>query len=155
MVQEIITAGLSADDMALTQEFLQLCAVVAALRHPQSGCPWDLEQSHLSLRPYMLEEAQEAVEAMGEDSPEELCEELGDVLLQVVLNSQIAAEHQHFTLREVVGGLRQKLIRRHPHVFGSPEERSQRSLEQIGARWQQIKTAEKAEKAARTGKKPR
>jgi MazG family protein len=137
------------DEHALVKELLSLCATVATLRTPVIGCPWDLAQDHRSLRPYMLEEAQEAAEAMGQDSPEDLCEELGDVLLQVVLNAHIAAERGEFSLREVIASIQQKLVRRHPHVFGSEEERQQRSIEQIGAKWQEIKAAERAAKAQR------
>lgn len=144
MTREPPSLGPKSADEALTEEFLQLCSVVAALRHPRTGCPWDLAQDHLSLRKHMIEEAGEAADAMGKDSPEDLCEELGDVLLQVVLNAQIASERRSFTMTEVVAGLRQKLIRRHPHVFGNEEERQRRSFEEIGAKWLEIKAQEKA-----------
>ena len=120
--------------------FQRLLEVIRRLRDPETGCPWDLKQTHESLRPYMLEEAYEAVEAMGKTDPAHLKEELGDVLLQVVLNAQLAADHQQFTADDVADSLADKLVRRHPHVFGdvivdSPEA--------VTANWQQIKHAEK------------
>lgn len=152
MSQTPSTASPTQFEQQLLEEVLLLVRTVAALRTPETGCPWDLEQDHRSLRKYMLEEAQEAAEAMGQDCPDHLCEELGDVLLQVVLNARIASEHQHFTFAEVARGIRQKLIRRHPHVFGSEEERKRRSLDQIAARWREIKAEEKAEKEAKKAK---
>ncbi len=133
-------------DQPLIDEFLKLRDTVATLRTPVIGCPWDLEQDHRSLRKYMLEEAAEAAEAMEGDDPEALCEELGDVLLQVMLNARIASEREEFSIVDVIAAIQQKLVRRHPHVFGSEEERKRRSFEEIGARWQEIKAEEKATK---------
>ena len=96
----------------------ELIAVIAKLRAPD-GCPWDREQTHSSLCPNMLEEAYEAVDAIDDNDMAHLREELGDVLLQVVLHSQIASENGDFTIEDVAKELKEKLIHRHPHVFGS------------------------------------
>ena len=113
----------------------QLVAVVARLRDPQGGCPWDLEQTHTSLVPYVLEEAHEVADAIRHGTDAELEDELGDLLLQVVLHAQIAGEEQRFDLGSIARTISAKLVRRHPHVFGG-EPRS----------WEAIKAEEKAEK---------
>jgi len=127
-------------------------AVVKQLRTPVTGCPWDLEQSHGSLRPYMLEESHEATEAMSRaekhpedtDAQHDLKDELGDVLLQVMLNAQIADDNGHFNFQDVCANMAEKLIRRHPHVF-QPEK--QQTLidnpEAVSVQWQEIKDQEK------------
>ena len=119
-----------------------LIAVMALLRAP-GGCPWDREQTHQSIRRNMLEEAYEAVEAIDQDDPEHLKEELGDVLLQVVLYSQIAKEAGAFTIDDVIDGISEKMVRRHPHVFGDIEVNSP---EEALALWKEIKLQEKAKK---------
>jgi XTP/dITP diphosphohydrolase len=96
----------------------QLVDIVAQLRHPQTGCPWDLAQTPTSLAPYVLEEAYEVVHALGTGQPAAIQEELGDLLLQVVLQSQIGQEMGDFSWVEVARGISEKLVRRHPHVFG-------------------------------------
>jgi len=96
----------------------QLVDIVAQLRHPQTGCPWDLAQTPTSLTPYIIEEAYEVVHAIATGQSAAIQEELGDLLLQVVLQSQIAQETGEFSLAEVAAGISEKLIRRHPHVFG-------------------------------------
>jgi XTP/dITP diphosphohydrolase len=118
----------------------ELIAVVAQLRHPENGCPWDLAQTPETLIPYVLEEAYETVDAIRQGSQPEIAEELGDLLLQVVLQAQIASEAQHFSLQEVAQGISQKLIRRHPHVFGNVQVSS---VEEVHAHWDAIKAAEK------------
>jgi XTP/dITP diphosphohydrolase len=100
-----------------TDAIQQLVAVVARLRDPNEGCPWDLEQTHASLVPFVLEEAHEVADAIRHGDDAHLKEELGDLLLQVVLHAQIAQEDQRFDLSDVAEGIREKLIRRHPHVF--------------------------------------
>lgn len=95
-----------------------LMAVVAQLRDPATGCPWDLEQTHASLVPYVLEEAHEVADAIRHGDDAHLAEELGDLLLQVVLHAQIASEAGRFSLDDVAAAITAKLIRRHPHVFG-------------------------------------
>ena len=118
----------------------KLIDVVAKLRSPNGGCPWDLAQTPESLIPYVIEEAYEVVDAIrcGEESA--IAEELGDLLLQVVLQAQIANESGQFTLKEVTEGITEKLIRRHPHVFGDV---AVESVEQVRQNWEQIKAAEK------------
>lgn len=93
---------------------------IAALRAPD-GCPWDRKQTHASIAKNMLEEAFEAVDAIEEGDPEHLCEELGDVLLEVVLQAQIASDEGEFTIDDVVDGIQAKIVRRHPHVFGNEQ----------------------------------
>ena len=122
--------------------FEDLVHILSELRSDH-GCPWDKEQTLVTLKRYLAEEAQEVFDAVDHNDMDNLCEELGDVLLQVVFNSQIAAEQGFFTIDDVVDGICRKMIRRHPHVFGdvkvsSPEE----SL----ALWNAIKMQEKAEK---------
>ena len=105
--------GLGTAEAALAD----LVAVVARLRDPEAGCPWDLEQTHASLVPYVLEEAHEVADAIRHGDDRHLVEELGDLLLQVVLHAQIASEEGRFDLAAICGGLSAKLVRRHPHVF--------------------------------------
>ncbi len=125
-----------------TVAFNRLLNIIADLRHPDTGCPWDLKQDHQSLRRYMIEEAYEATEAMTAGIPSALAEELGDVLLQVVLNAQVALDQATFDIVDVIDGISDKMLRRHPHVFGNEEERSMRKIEQIATKWGEIKAAE-------------
>ena len=125
------------------QAFGALCETIAALRHPVTGCPWDLEQTHSSLRKYMIEEAYEAAEVMDPTTPEKLKEELGDVLLQVVLNAQLARDAGTFAIKDVIEGLDAKMRRRHPHVFGDQSTKESRDKHQIRAKWEDIKASEK------------
>jgi len=111
----------------------ELIDVVARLRDPNGGCPWDLKQTHQSLVPYVLEEAHEVADAIRHGDDDQISEELGDLLLQVVLHAQIASENNRFDLEQVARGISAKLIRRHPHVFGG-ELRS----------WEEIKAEEQA-----------
>lgn len=112
--------------------------VVAALRAPD-GCPWDREQTHRSLLPYVVEEAHELVDAVEDGDDRAVCEELGDVLLQVVLHAQIAAERGAFSLQDVADGIRAKMVRRHPHVFG---DATAASAAEVEANWKAAKRAE-------------
>ncbi|MEM9002024.1 MAG: nucleoside triphosphate pyrophosphohydrolase [Cyanobacteria bacterium P01_F01_bin.86] len=121
----------------------RLIDVVAQLRHPETGCPWDLQQTPESLIPYVIEEAYEVVDAIQEGNQDEIAEELGDLLLQVVLQSQVAQDKDNFDLTVVANGIADKLIRRHPHVFG---DRQADTVEAIHQNWEQIKAAEKAAK---------
>ena len=122
--------------MAATRsEALQeLIDVVARLRDPVSGCPWDLAQTHASLVPYLLEEAHEVADAIRHGDDDHINEELGDLLLQVVLHTRIASEEKRFNLDTVARGITDKLIRRHPHVFGGDL-----------LSWEEIKAAEQAD----------
>ena len=117
----------------------QLRAVVAGLRAPD-GCPWDKEQTHATLRAGLLEEAYEVVAAIDAGDDANLCEELGDLLLQVVFHAQIAAEQNRFDFEGVARSISEKLVRRHPHVFG---EESATDSDAVLVRWEEIKRAEK------------
>jgi tetrapyrrole methylase family protein/MazG family protein len=119
--------------------FAHLIALMHRLRAP-GGCPWDAEQTHGSIKNYLIEEAYEAVEAIDRASDGELRDELGDVLLQVVFHAEMAAERQAFDIRGVIDGLSAKLIRRHPHVFG---DETARSSEEVTANWARIKAQER------------
>ena len=124
----------------------RLIDVVAKLRSPSDGCPWDLAQTPQTLTPYVIEEAYEVVHAIQSGDINEICEELGDLLLQVVLQAQIASESHQFNLKDVAAGIAEKLIRRHPHVFGDVQVES---VEQVRQNWEQIKAAEKGVKRTR------
>jgi XTP/dITP diphosphohydrolase len=126
------------DEAALA--FREFVEVVRALRTPGTGCPWDLEQDHRSLRSYLLEEANEVLDAIERRDDGSLQEELGDLLLQVVLHAQLAADRKAFSITEVVQGITAKIVRRHPHVFGSVKVGS---VEEVKQNWEQIKAAEK------------
>ncbi len=129
--------------------FRDLVAIMARLRGP-GGCPWDRQQTPQSLRPYLLEEAYETLDAIDAGAPDRLREELGDLLLQVVFHAQMAAEAGQFTIDGVVAGLAEKLIRRHPHVFGDARVSGP---DAVLARWEEIKEEERARAAhvAQTG----
>ncbi len=116
--------------------------VVARLRDPQGGCPWDLEQTHQSLVPYVLEEAHEVADAIRHGDDSHLKEELGDLLLQVVLHARIAGEDNRFDLNAVADAISDKLIRRHPHVFAGGEARDS---EAVRRSWEAIKAAERGD----------
>lgn len=121
-----------------------LIAVVDRLRDPEHGCPWDLEQTHASLVPYVLEEAHEVADAIRHGDDRHLAEELGDLLLQVVLHARIASEEGRFDLAQVAAGISAKLVRRHPHVFGDAEAADSAAVRQ---HWEAIKAQEQAEQA--------
>jgi len=125
--------------MADTRSYAQLVEVMARLR-AADGCPWDREQTHETLRPYLLEETYEALEALDQKDWEEFRRELGDVLLQIVFHAQIAAEAGRFTMADVCQAIVDKLIHRHPHVFGDVEVDG---ADQVLRNWEQLKRAEK------------
>ena len=128
----------------------QLLNIIAELRSDH-GCPWDRAQTHESMIKCMYYECDEVVEAIKNKDDDNLCEELGDVLLQVLLHAQIAAEEGRFTMADVVDELAKKMIRRHPHVFGdAPQAQSE---EEGLARWKEIKALEKEEKRRRAEKR--
>lgn len=122
--------------------FEELKEVVAKLRS-EHGCPWDKEQTFESLKPYLIEESNEVLDAIDNHDMENLCEELGDVLYQVMIHSRIAEEQGIFTIYDVVDGVCEKMIRRHPHVFG---DATAETPEESYALWQEIKKQEKAKK---------
>lgn len=127
----------------MSEPFSKLVRLMAALRAP-NGCPWDRKQTHESLKPYLLEETYEVLETIDQQDRAKLAEELGDVLLQVVFHSQIAAEAERFTIDDVIERLSDKLIRRHPHVFGNgTAEKQPTTAEQVVHRWEDIKRAER------------
>ncbi len=127
--------------MSNNDPFAKFVEIIAALRHPVTGCPWDLEQTHRSIRPYLIEEAYEVLDAIDADSDTALKEELGDLLLQVVLHSQIATDRKAFSIDEVVRGVSEKMVRRHPHVFGDTKVTGSA---QVLTNWEQIKSEEKS-----------
>ena len=125
---------------AILQSLDHLIQVVAKLRSPDGGCPWDLAQTQESLIPYVIEEAYEVVHAIKTGDQKAIAEELGDLLLQVVLQAQIAQDNDDFSLQEVAQGIAEKLIRRHPHVFG---EVTVENVEMVRENWEKIKATEK------------
>jgi MazG family protein len=121
------------------RRFEKLVEVQARLRAPD-GCPWDRKQTHQSLRPYLLEEAYEVLEALDLGEDRKLASELGDLLLQVVFHAQLAAEAGRFDIGDVTDAIREKLIRRHPHVFGAA---SARNAAEVLKRWEELKAEER------------
>jgi MazG family protein len=115
--------------------------IMGKLRGP-GGCPWDRRQTHKSLKPYLLEEAHEVLEAIDSGNAEHLREELGDLLLQVVFHSQLAKEKHKFNLQQVAKTIGDKLVRRHPHVFG----KSSRKISDINRKWEELKRQEKPDR---------
>jgi XTP/dITP diphosphohydrolase len=128
------------NSQAILDALQHLIEVVAKLRSPDGGCPWDLEQTQQTLIPYIIEEAYETVHAIKSQDQNAIAEELGDLLLQVVLQAQVAQDSGYFSLKEVAQGIAEKLIRRHPHVFGEIEVDS---VEMVRENWEKIKATEK------------
>jgi tetrapyrrole methylase family protein/MazG family protein len=122
------------------RDFAGLVAIIRRLRDPESGCPWDREQTHESLKRYLLEETYEALAALDASDPSALREELGDLLLQIVLHARIAEQAGEFGTRDVIEGLNTKLLRRHPHVFGTVVAET---ADQVAQNWDDLKRAEK------------
>src|SRR5215470_7738768 len=133
------------------EAFDRLVEIMARLRAP-GGCPWDREQSHESIRKYVIEEAYEVAEAIDGGDPQELCNELGDLLLQVVFHAQMASEAGRFEIADVCDAIGEKLRRRHPHVFGEVQVADARSVER---NWEQIKAAERGPAASAIDGVPR
>jgi len=146
--------GMSDERQRMTpaRDIARLVEIMAALRTPVTGCPWDLEQTFATIAPYTIEEAYEVADAIDRGELVDLKEELGDLLLQVVYHARLAEEAGAFDLGDVVQGITRKMIRRHPHVFG--DERGASSA-QAKASWERIKAEEKAEKAAERERSPR
>jgi tetrapyrrole methylase family protein/MazG family protein len=115
--------------------------IVAKLRAPD-GCPWDRAQSHASLKPYLIEEAYEVLQALDEENTDKLCEEMGDLLLQILLHAQIAKEAREFSISDVIKSISTKLIRRHPHVFG---QSTAANAEEVVLEWEELKQNERKE----------
>jgi len=126
-------------DVRLVAPFARLVDIMARLRAP-GGCPWDREQTPQSLRPYVLEEAYEVLEAIEQGDPTALCEELGDLLLQVVFQAELAAEAGTFTIADVATAISDKLERRHPHVFGDARADT---ADEVARNWRRLKAVER------------
>src|SRR6478736_2972945 len=135
--------------MKPSRDIARLLGIMAALRTPGTGCPWDLEQNFATIVPYTLEEAYEVADAIARGDLVDLRDELGDLLLQVVFHARMAEEQDAFDFGGVVEAITEKLIRRHPHVFGEAKGLSPKQVEGV---WDRIKSEEKAERANRGGK---
>lgn len=138
--------------MKPSRDLADLIAIMAALRHPETGCPWDIQQDFTTIAPYTVEEAHEVADAIQRGDMVDLCDELGDLLLQVAFHARMAEEAGHFTFPDVVEAITTKLIRRHPHVFGDRSAENAGKGRNPGAvkeLWEAIKAEERAEKAAR------
>ncbi|MGI6245614.1 MAG: nucleoside triphosphate pyrophosphohydrolase [Pseudochelatococcus sp.] len=134
--------------MTPSREISRLIEIMAALRTPGTGCPWDLEQDFATIAPYTIEEAYEVADAIARGDLDDLREELGDLLLQVVFHARMAEERGDFAFGDVVQAITEKLIRRHPHVFGNARDLTP---DEVKALWANIKAAEKNARAARGG----
>ena len=133
--------------MTPSRNISRLLEIMAALRTPVTGCPWDVEQTYATIAPYTIEEAYEVADAIARHDLDDLRDELGDLLLQVVFHAQMADEEKAFDFGDVVEAITTKLIRRHPHVFG--DKAGPTTHDQIKGTWDVIKKQEKAERAAR------
>jgi ATP diphosphatase len=133
--------------MTPSRDISRLIEIMAALRTPVTGCPWDLEQNFATIAPFAIEEAYEVVDAIDRGDLADLCDELGDLLLQVVFHAQMASEQNAFAFGDVVEAITRKMIRRHPHVFADKEGNLASS--HVKEVWDRIKAEEKAERAAR------
>ncbi len=141
-------AALFVPALPVASSFERFQETIAHLRAPE-GCPWDRKQTHASLRPYLLEETYEVLDALDAGDVAALREELGDLLLQVVLHSQIAIDLGEFRMADVIAGLNAKIVRRHPHVWGSVNVNDEGD---VLTNWDKLKQAEKAENGAKNGK---
>lgn len=130
---------------SVDQCFSDLVKIMAQLRHPTHGCPWDIEQSFETIAPYTIEEAYEVSDAINRKDMNDLKDELGDLLFQVVFHSQMASERADFRIEDVVQSICKKMKRRHPHVFGTED---QRTTEQQVDAWENVKAKERSEKAS-------
>jgi ATP diphosphatase len=137
--------------MTPSRDISRLLEIMAALRTPGSGCPWDLEQNFASIAPYTLEEAYEVADAILRNDLTDLREELGDLLLQVVFHARMAQEQNAFDFGDVVQGITEKLVRRHPHVFGDAGKLTSEAVEGL---WERIKAQEKAARAVDRNTEP-
>lgn len=128
------------NDKGKKYSFDDLAEIISILRSP-GGCPWDIKQTHESLKECLIEESGEVISAIDNRDDDNLCEELGDLLLQVLMHAQIAAEEDRFDINDVIQGISEKMIRRHPHVFGDVQVSSPEESLQL---WKKIKEQEKA-----------
>ena len=136
---------MSAESLTPPYDFEDLLVIMKRLRTPVTGCAWDLEQSFETIAPYTIEEAYEVADAIERHDMKDLSDELGDLLLQVVFHAQIASDEGHFEIADVTQAICEKMVRRHPHVFGQEAQRSADT--QTGA-WEEIKASERAQKEA-------
>lgn len=127
-------------------DITRLLDIMAALRQPETGCPWDVEQDFESIKPYTIEEAYEVADAIERNDPEDLCDELGDLLLQVVFHAQMADEQGLFKFDDVVMAITSKMVRRHPHVFAKGDAKTGKDVK---IRWDEIKADEKQQRVER------
>src|SRR5256885_2006148 len=127
--------------MKPSRDITRLIEIMAALRTPGSGCPWDLEQSFETIAPHTIEEAYEVADAISRSDLDDLRDELGDLLLQVVFHARMAEEQGAFAFGDVVQAITEKLIRRHPHVFG---DKGGMNTEEVNVQWDEIKAQERA-----------
>lgn len=134
-----------------TTLFAELVQIMRQLRTPETGCQWDLEQDFASIAPYTIEEAYEVDDAIKRGDMKDLCEELGDLLLQVVFHAQMASEQGEFTIADVIEAINSKMIRRHPHVF--EDGFAQRSADEQTRAWEELKAEERAAKDERDADK--
>src|SRR5882757_399505 len=133
--------------MTPSRDIARLLDIMAQLRTPGSGCPWDLEQNFATIAPYTIEEAYEVVDAIARNDLGDLCDELGDLLLQVVFHARMAEEQNAFAFGDVVEAISRKMIRRHPHVFA--DQNGKLTPSHVKDNWDRIKAEEKTERAAR------
>ena len=126
------------------QEIKKLLQIMSDLRDPENGCPWDIKQSFETIAPYTVEEAYEVADAIERNDMDELKSELGDLLFQVVFHAQMAAENKQFDFTDVVQAINDKLVRRHPHVFGDDKTTDE---EKLTSDWEKHKKSERAQKA--------
>jgi MazG family protein len=136
------TFGVAPDADQAADAFVRLTEVIAKLRSPE-GCPWDRQQTLATIKPYTLEETYELLEAIDSDDNTAICEELGDVLLQVVLDAQIAKDEQRFDILSVLDGITKKMVERHPHVFGDAVAEN---AEDVSQHWDKAKRKEKSDR---------
>ncbi len=151
VVSAMISDDGSAFEPVTSRDLSMLLAIMAALRTPGTGCAWDIAQSFETIAPYTLEEAYEVADAIARGDLDDLRDELGDLLLQVVFHARMAEERGAFDFGGVVEAITAKLIRRHPHVFGNARDLAPAEVKRL---WDDIKAAEKRERAARHGSKP-
>lgn len=133
------------DTPAQDTQIDRLLKIMSALRTPETGCPWDLEQDFKTIAPYTIEEAYEVFDAIEQNDMDGLCDELGDLLLQVVFHAQMADEMEAFAFEDVVRGISDKMIRRHPHVFG---DENTKTPQMVKGMWEDIKAKERRDRNA-------
>ncbi len=134
-MQVLLSSGYSLEMDKAAEAFIKFREIIAKLRNPVGGCPWDIEQTHESLKPFLLEETYEALEAIDSNKAA-LCGELGDVLLQIFLHSQIASESKSFDIGDVIEGISTKIVARHPHVFSDTVAKT---AAEVKENWEKIK----------------